>query len=329
LLLSVPELDIMIHRATPVLLTALLLQSALAQSPKTEAPDFTWTPGNDPGFDASVTEPVFEAGSGPRILIDTGHKNFLPYYRFLEPLRSLAETDGFRVEIDNGSFSEPYLADYDIVLIMTALPFEFTTQLEVEDQTTFSADETESLVQWVSMGGSLLVFSEHAPFDQAINPLLKRLGIVSSIGYTIDKENAQNPDGSAGWIVFSRDKGTLPADHPILQGRNAGEQISRLMTYGGSALTGPGYANLMPLSESAENIQHPTGVGPVGRGNSQALAGQFGAGRVLALGDANGFTAMLFNLEEGSVQKAGMGAQDYQWKQFALNALRWLAGALD
>ncbi|GJM09333.1 MAG: hypothetical protein DHS20C11_16090 [Lysobacteraceae bacterium] len=304
-------------------LILILCSSVVAATPKTEAKQFSWTLGNDPEFDASVAQPAFSSGKGPSILIDTGHHNFLPYYQFLHPFAALAEADGYRVEFNNQTFSSDYLSSFDIVLIATALPFEFTTQLEVTDKPTFTNAEIDSVVDWVSAGGALLVFSEHAPFDQAIIPLLARFNIESSVGYTIDPENAEE-DASAGWIVYSSDNELLNANHPIVAGRSAQERVDRVMTYGGSALTGPDYENVLALSASATNSEHPTGVGPVGHGNSQALAGEFGAGKVLAFGDSNGFSAMLFK-QVDTVRAAGMSDPRYQWKQFVLNALHWLA----
>jgi hypothetical protein len=97
------------------------------------------------------------------------------------------------------------------------------------------------------------------------------------------------------------------------------------MTFGGSALTGKKYINLLELSEASENVIHSTGVGPIGKGNSQALAGIVGKGKVVALGDSNGFTAMIFDEEDGSKQAAGMNLKEYDWKQFVLNTLHWLS----
>lgn len=56
------------------------------------------------------------------------------------------------------------------------------------------------------------------------------------------------------------------------------------------------------------------------------LAGKVGKGKVVALGDSNGFTAMLFDNADGSEQAAGMQLEEYDWKQFVLNTLRWLSG---
>lgn len=85
-----------------------------------------------------------------------------------------------------------------------------------------------------------------------------------------------------GWIVYSRENGLLNHEHPIVNGRTAAEAIDRVISFGGSALTGEGYTSLFRLSPSAENRRHPTGVGPTGMGDSQALVGAFGKGRAMS-----------------------------------------------
>ena len=175
------------------------------------------------------------------------------------------------------------------------------------------------------MIGSLLVFSEHAPFDQAINPLLQRFGMSSSIGYVVDSEHADRSFGKPGWIVFSRENGLLNVEHPIIRGRNESEAIGSVVTFGGSSLSGEGYTNLFRLSTTAKNETHPTGVGPIGMGTSQALAGNFGDGKIVAFGDSNGFTAMVFTEDDGSTLSAGMNTDHYDWKQLVLNVLHSLS----
>jgi hypothetical protein len=105
--------------------------------------------------------------------------------------------------------------------------------------------------------------------------------------------------------------------------------VNRLLTFGGSGLSGEGYSNLLKLAESSENVVHATGVGPIGRGNSQGLAGTVGKGKVVAFGDSNGFIAMIFDENDGTKQAAGMNLEGYDWKQFVLNTLHWLSGKLD
>jgi len=281
---------------------------------------------NDAEFNSDVKEPTYKKGEGPKILLDGAHHNFFIQWDFIKPFSDLAKADGYQTIVDSLKFTPEYLKRFDIVMIITALPFDFTTKNEVTDESTFSKEEVNSLNDWVNKGGSLLVFSEHAPFDQAINPLIKRFGIESSIGRAIDSLNYNKEIGNTGWIEFSNKNGGLKNEHPILNGRNKEEKVTKLMTFGGSALTGKGYTNLLELSEISENVMHSTGVGPSGKGNSQGLAGEIGLGRVVALGDSNGFVAMLFDEEDGSKQAAGMNLKEYDWKQFVLNTLHWLSG---
>ncbi|MHC5065241.1 MAG: hypothetical protein ACYTG5_14840 [Planctomycetota bacterium] len=287
-----------------------------------------WPMVNDPAFDATVQSPTYENLQGPRILLDGGHHNFFIQWDFIEPFAELAEADGYRAVIDDQIFSPEYLAEFDIVMIITALPFDFTTKIEVTTEKTFADEEIAALHDWVETGGSLLVFSEHAPFDQAINSLLERFGITSSVGTVIDTKHHDKTIGNPGFIVFSRENGFLNEEHPITNGRNESEAIDSVLTFGGSSLTGEGYANLFRLSPTAENQQHPTGVGPFGMGNSQALAGSVGEGKIVAFGDSNGFTAMSFKSEDGSLQSVGMNTANHEWKQFVLNVLHWLSGEL-
>lgn len=288
-----------------------------------------WPMANDPSFNFEVDHPIYKKGEGPKILLDGAHHNFFIQWDFIKPFAEVALADGYQPVIDSLSFTQEYLDRFDIVMIITALPFDFTTKNEVTNETTFTEEEINSLFEWVNKGGSLLVFSEHAPFDQAINPLLKRFGIETSIGRTIDSLNYNKEIGNTGWIEFSTQNRGLKNEHPILRGRNKEEEITKLMTFGGSALTGPNYTKLLALSENSENIVHSTGVGPKGKGNAQALAGEIGEGKVVALGDSNGFTAMIFNNPDGSKQAAGMNLIEYDWKQFVLNTLHWLSDNLE
>ena len=280
---------------------------------------------NDPEFNFEVKEPTHKKGQGPKILLDGAHHNFFIQWDFIKPFSELAKADGYQTIVDSLKFTPDYLERFDIVMIITALPFDFTTKKEVTDEITFSQNEINSLYDWVEKGGSLLVFSEHAPLDQAINPLLNRFGIESSIGTTIDSLNYNKEIGRTGWIEFTNQNGGLKCEHPILKGRTEKERITKLMTFGGSALTGKKYTNLLELSETSKNVMHSTGVGPIGKGNSQGLAGNVGKGKVVALGDSNGFTAMLFDGKDGSKQAAGMNLKEYDWKQFVLNTLHWLS----
>ncbi len=281
---------------------------------------------NDSPFDASVALPKYPQGKGPKVLFDKGHYNFIVDMGLAKPLMDVATADGYQVSVDSLKFTKAYLAPYKMLVIFPAMPFKFGSKGQVTDEITFTAAELNALQDWVSAGGSLLMFDEHAPIDKSVTPLFNTFGIQLSIGIVSDSLNYESKfdmSSKETLLKFTRSNGLLNTDHPITQGEKATEQINNIMTYGGGGLTGKGYTNLFKLSPSA-TIKKYSGSLPIGTAESQALAGKFGKGKVVALGDCNGFTAMYVMMKSVKFS-AGMQVADYDWKQFALNTLHWLS----
>ncbi len=281
---------------------------------------------NDSPFDASVALPKYPQGKGPKVLFDKGHYNFIVDMGLAKPLMDVATADGYQVSVDSLKFTKAYLAKYKMIVIFPAMPFKFGSKSQVTDEITFTAAELNALQDWVSAGGSLLMFDEHAPIDKSVTPLFNTFGIQLSIGIVSDSLNYESKfdmSSKETLLKFTRSNGLLNTDHPITQGEKATEQINNIMTYGGGGLTGKGYTNLFKLSPSA-TIKKYSGSLPIGTAESQALAGKFGKGKVVALGDCNGFTAIYVMMKSVKFS-AGMQVADYDWKQFALNTLHWLS----
>tara|TARA_B100000575_G_scaffold293727_1_gene306077 strand:- start:113 stop:1042 length:930 start_codon:yes stop_codon:yes gene_type:complete len=280
---------------------------------------YKWPMHNDINVNLEIENPSYEINEGPLIMIDSSHKNFFIQSHLIKPLVDLLLNDGYRVSFLDKEFSKSSLSQAKVLVVITALPFDFATERSAADRNTFSESELNELQSWVKNGGSLLVFSEHAPFDQAINPLLRKFEIESSVGTTIDTINYEKKYGQ-GMIKF--EDNNLNKNHPVINGKY---KVEKLVSFGGSALLGPKYENILKLSESALNIKHSTGIGPEGIGNSQGLVGKYGSGKIAAFGDSNGFTAMVFNMTEDSKMYAGMNTKGYDWKNFVLNTFSWLA----
>ena len=280
---------------------------------------YKWPMYNDINVDLSVENPSFKFNEGPLVIIDAAHKNFFVQSHLIKPLVDIVLNDGYRVSFIDKKFTKENLNQAKILIIITALPFDFATQSSAAGMETYTENELNEVQAWVNNGGSLLVFSEHAPFDQAINPLLKKFEIESSVGVTID---TLNYDKSYNYrmIVFKGDN--LNNSHPLVNGKY---EVKKLVSFGGSALSGEKYDNILKLGNSSLNVKHQTGNGPLGRGNSQGLAGFYGKGKVVAFGDSNGFTAMIFNNVDGSKMYAGMNSEGYDWKNFVLNTFDWLS----
>ena len=280
---------------------------------------YKWPMYNDINVDLSVENPSFKFNDGPLVMIDAAHKNFFVQSHLIKPLVDIVLNDGYRVSFIDKTLTRKNLNQAKILIIITALPFDFATRRSAAEMQTFTENELNEVQAWVKNGGSLLVFSEHAPFDQAINPLLKKFEIESSVGVTIDTLNYDKSYNSR-MIVFKGEN--LNNSHPLVNGKY---EVKKLVSFGGSALSGEKYDNILRLGNSSLNVRHQTGNGPIGRVNSQGLAGFYGKGKVVAFGDSNGFTAMIFDNEDGSKMYAGMNSKGYDWKNFVLNTFDWLS----
>jgi len=282
---------------------------------------------NDSSFNADVVHPKFKKGYGPKILIDAGHHNFVVELGLNKPLFDVASSDGYQIKIDSMQFTKEYLSNYNIVVIWPAMPFKFGSKNQVTDEITFTIDELDALHDWVSNGGSLLMFSEHAPIDKSVTPLFNKFGIQLSTGIVVDSLNSDTPIEMPSWnhsfLKFTSKNGLLNTEHPVTKGEKKNERVSNILTHGGGGLTGDGYTNILKLSSSAM-VKKWNRTMPTGTPNSQCLAGNVGKGKLVALGDCNGFGAMFIKSGEYKLS-SGMQVSGYDWKQFVLNTLHWLS----
>jgi hypothetical protein len=275
---------------------------------------------NDPHFRSQIDQPQFEKEDGPLVMVDGGHNNFFVMTGLIKPLLDLLANDGYRIEISRNKITDSTLARADIFLIITAMSSPYTDAAS-SFSGAYSREELSSLQQWVVNGGSLIAFSEHFPFDVAVSDLLESFDIKTSIGVTIDYDFSA---GDVGHIIFEDER--LNGTHPTIAGKRP---VKKLKSYGGSSLRGDSYSNLLQLSGHAFNVSREwMGVegGPIGSGDSQGLAGAYGKGRVVALGDSNGFVAMVVD-DDNSHNIAGMNDPKYDWRNFVLNTFDWLSGA--
>ena len=138
---------------------------------------YKWPMYNDINVDLKVENPSYETNDGPLIMFDSGHKNFFIQSHLIKPLVDLLLNDGYRISFLDKEFTKSSLSQAKVLVVVTALPFDFATESSAAEKKTFSQNELNELQDWVKNGGSLLAFSEHAPFDQAINPLLQKFEI--------------------------------------------------------------------------------------------------------------------------------------------------------
>lgn len=290
----------------------------------------------DASFRPSIAERTF-TDRRPRIAIDEGHQNFHTGDGRYRPFGRLMERDGFRVTPVPSRITPEALRNVDIFVTANALGFKGMLQLAANaakierfvklDVNAFDDDEIERLREWVSDGGNALIISDHPPAADGSRRLAAAFGVQMRGWWAEDHEQSDPISKNPGALVFSRDNALL-GEHPILAGRSDAERINRVMTFTGQALDpGPNGVTLLRLSSTAREYPYRVSREAQGRsaaGAAQAVAVEFGKGRVVVMGEAAALTAQRFETPTGETLLLGMNRDGIDNQQFALNIVHWL-----
>ena len=190
----------------------------------------------------------------------------------------------------------------------------------------FTDDECDAIREWVQSGGSLLLIADHAPMGAAAERLSLRFGVEMSRGFTADPSNYDVESDNEGFIKYNRENNGL-GNHPILEGRNPSERISRITAFTGQSLKGPkDSVAFMKLSNTAIDAIIQIDGTVVSRssaaGRAQGLALKFGKGRVVVLAEAAMLSAQVIGPQK---VKFGMNKPGTDNRQLALNIVHWLS----
>jgi hypothetical protein len=277
---------------------------------------------SDPNFNPHVEHPAYSKNF-PRVLFDEAHNNFHTATGRYKPFVDMMFSDGYQIAANRKSFSKESLQTYKILIIANALGAEEMDD-EGADKPAFTEAECDVVREWVNNGGALLLIADHAPFGAATQVLAKRFDVEMSKGYVFDPEHSEADNPSL--LVFSRENKLL-LDHPITQGRNNGERVTRVQTFTGQALKGPpGAIQIMALAATA--IDQADAMGGEKKsvaGQAQGIAFKLGKGRVVMLGEAAMLSAQVAGPDNF---KMGMNVPGNDNRQFALNIMHWLSGIL-
>lgn len=300
----------------------------------------------DPDFRPEVARPAYR-GEGPIVAIDRAHHNFHTADGRFAPFARLLRADGYRVIDQAAPFSAEGLAGIGVLVIANALgPDEGEARAPA-----FTDAEADAVRDWVRGGGSLLLVADHAPFGSAAARLGARFGVEMGQGWVIDAGAA--PGSVTTNITYSRENGRL-GDHPVTRGRDEGERIGTIRAFTGQSLSLPeGASALMTLAPTAREAPDQTALNaageaiiaaggdldaagasvPVVGGQVQGLAMRYGAGRIVVLGEAGMLSAQRVTFPDDPqgrrTMRFGMNVAGIDNRQFVLNLLHWLSGALD
>jgi hypothetical protein len=255
---------------------------------------------------------------GPVILFDESHDNFHTANEGYKPFVQLLTADGYRFRSSSEELSEVCLATADVLIIANALE-------------PLSDSEINAVAEWVNGGKSLLLISDHPPFASPMRALCKRFGVNLSGAWTSDPAQKEPDANISTWIRYRRSKGAL-GEHPILEGRYPGyphERINVITSFTGQSIHSETGISLLKLSDQAldyetrEQSQKAIG-GKSAAGRAQAVAIEFGKGRIVVLGEAGMLTAQVIRFLFFTIKKFGFSRPGNDNCQFALNIMHWL-----
>ncbi|MCK5058380.1 MAG: DUF4350 domain-containing protein [Candidatus Aminicenantes bacterium] len=267
----------------------------------------------DLSVSGNITNPAY-AQAGPVILIDEGHNNFHTREGRYKPFAQLLTSDGYRVRSLTQEISAASLSPADVLVIANALePLE--------------EPEIAALLEWIREGKSLLLTADHPPFASPMKAFCNRIGVRLSGTWTRDHAQEEPGAPNPSWIRFEREKGTL-ADHPIFAGRNAGERIDVVVSFTGQSIAVKTGTVLLKLSPEAKDYetreQSKEGIaGQTAAGNAQAVAIEYGNGRIVVTGEAGMLTAQVVRIFLKK-ERFGFSRPGNDNRRFVLNVLHWL-----
>lgn len=282
----------------------------------------------DPDFDPAVLKPAYSK-KHPKVLLDEAHHNFHTASGRYKPFADLIASDGYQVTPNKLTFSKEMLKGCDVLVISNALGAVAMGSPKASNPA-FTEDECDAVRDWVRAGGNLLFIADHAPMGAANEKMGLRFGVEMSKGYTGDPKNHDEETGSDTFIRYDPDNKML-GDHAITRGRNAGEKISRVITFTGQSLKGPkDSVAFMKLADTAVDFT-PAPQGAEGKqtsaaGHAQGIAFKIGKGRVVVLGEAGMLSAQLAGPRK---MKFGMNRSGIDNRQLALNIMHWLSRLLN
>jgi hypothetical protein len=273
-------------------------------------------------FSPELHRPAFEAGGGPRVVVDGAHENFHTLSGRFGAFARLLRADGFVVEGHDSEFTTESLRGVGLLVIANALNAVNQSSWTLPTPSAFTLDEVEALRAWVEQGGALLLLADHMPFPGAAADLGAAFGFEFSNGFAMD------PSGQ-GNLTFRQADGSL-SRHLITEGMTPGESIDSIAAFTGQAFRSPPAATdllVMPMGwvslepTTAWEFDDDTPRVDVD-GWSQGSVLEYGRGRLAVFGEAAMFTA-----QRTGPDRAPMGMNSphaHRNPQFVANLVRWL-----
>jgi len=304
----------------------------------------------DPNANTTIANPAYKSVH-PRIAIDQAHGNIHTEDGLFKPFAQLAENDGYQVVANTKNFTKDSLKDIDVLVISN--PLGTLSNDNNNSSPAFTQAECDAVYDWVQHGGSLFLIADHAPIGDAAQRLAQRFGVTLGNNFVFDTNPDNFTSDDVTQLVFS-DTNHLLGSSPIMQGRSESERLHRLVAFTGESVSIPKSATALLVLSGTAGLASPASElqpmfdkdavkakaareaalrrAPAGA-KSMAVAFSSGKGRVVVSGEAGMMTAQVWKEKQKDGSEKIAGAMGWEVpgnddRQYVLNILHWLSGAL-
>ena len=237
-----------------------------------------------PYYTPTIASPTYPDAQGhrPIVAIDKTHNNLHTMMTAYKGFKKLLTADGVDVRAFSTAFRPATCAPGSPGPCAYAAALQQIDILVIANpRIAVSADEASLIASWVSLGGSLLLVADHAPYPSYISELASELDL-------------EWRSETAWFDYFTPADGSLETNHPVTLGSSTAEEIHAVLTFTGSLLR-----STVSASERVSILTFPAGATYTDANNgdqsaegwSQGLVMPFGMGRVYVSGEAAMFTA--------------------------------------
>jgi hypothetical protein len=263
----------------------------------------------DPNADTRVTDPAFASGTGPVVLVDSGHHEFQTLSTNYAPFGALLTHDGYVVRDFDKPISTASLAGAGVLVIVDPVnPDDPADRPKYLSTSAFTPQEIATIADWVKDGGALLMIADHPPYAGSLRAL------AASFGFDVEMYAAQKDPNAE---IFSFANGGLVGG-PLTRG------LPQIQTFYGTAFTAPSAATpLLRFDSTWKMLVTDKPPRPMTPNDLRGAMLAVGKGRVALLSEAGAWSAQLSGRKERPMGFNAPGAEGN--KRFIRNVVRWLA----
>ena len=177
----------------------------------------------DNDFDVTVSKATYSTIK-PKVLFDEGHNNIHKTSCTYKPFANLLKNDGCDLITTDKQITSEVLSGVNIYIVANA-----TGKGDLNDTPAFNSQECNTIEEWVSNGGSLLLITDHFPTGSAIEILANKFDVEMQKGMVQDSVNYDKSSRDESQLEFSKENKLL-ADCDITKG------IDKIITFTGQSI---------------------------------------------------------------------------------------------